>query len=262
MAAFPIYQVDAFTDQPFSGNPAAVCLMKEKRNAEWMQQVAAEMNLSETAFLLPENDGYRLRWFTPTSEVDLCGHATLASAHILFESGRCEQNEVVFYTKSETLTAFYTGEGICLNFPGKPQQPSSLPSGVKEALGVEPLYIGRNEFDFMIEVESAQQVENLVPDFSTLRKIKARGFIVTSRSDSKPYDFVSRFFATGVGVDEDPVTGSAHCCLAPFWAEKLGKTNLLAYQASKRGGEMELQVMDERVHLTGKAVTILKGELV
>lgn len=260
MVSIPIYHVDAFTDRAFSGNPAAVCLLKSEADEEWMQQVAAEMNLSETAFLVRENDGYRLRWFTPASEVDLCGHATLASTHVLSETGKI-QNSIRFFTKSGTLTAHVSNGSIRLDFPGKPQQKAKLPEGAEEALGVEPVYVGRNEFDYMVEVASEQQVREMNPDFSRLRKMKARGFIVTSQSQSNPYDFISRFFATGVGVDEDPVTGSAHCCLAPYWANKLGKSEFTAYQASERGGTIQLKVDGDRVHLTGKAVTVLKGEL-
>ncbi|HET7577956.1 MAG TPA: PhzF family phenazine biosynthesis protein [Bacillales bacterium] len=260
--SIPIYQVDAFTDQAFSGNPAAVCLLDGQKDDQWMQNVAAEMNLSETAFLLKEEDGYRLRWFTPTSEVALCGHATLASAHVLWETGEIPQDQQAkFLTKSGILTADFTEDGIRLNFPAKPQIEAVLPDGAAEALGAEPVYVGRNEFDYLVEVESEEAVRNLEPDFAFLRKVQARGFIVTSRGDSAEFDCVSRFFATGVGVDEDPVTGSAHCCLGPYWQEKLQKDELTAYQASERGGTIQIGINDGRVDLTGKAVTILKGAL-
>lgn len=257
-----IYQVDAFTDQVFSGNPAAVCLLPEPKEDQWMQQMAQEMNLSETAFLIEQEDGYRLRWFTPTDEVDLCGHATLASAHVLWESGKLSrEQQAKFYTNSGVLTADFTDNGIRLDFPAKRQKAAILPDGVAEALGVEPMYVGKNQFDYLIEVASEKLVSHLDPDFAFLRTIEARGFIVTSRSDSKAYDFVSRFFATGVGVDEDPVTGSAHCCLGPYWQEKLQKSELTAYQASERGGTIRLRVNGDCVNLMGDAVTVLKGEL-
>ena len=258
-----IFQVDAFTGEPFAGNPAAVCILPGSADPGWMQKLAREMNLSETAFLLKKDDGFDLRWFTPAIEVDLCGHATLASAHILWETGLLTpEQEARFHTRSGLLTAQLVEDQVELNFPATPDQPASAPPELKEALGVEPKYTGRSQFDYLVEVDSEERIRNLQPDLTLLKKIPTRGVIVTSRSRSGEYDFVSRFFAPGVGVDEDPVTGSAHCCLGPFWAERLGKTELSAYQASERGGSMRVRLIGDRVYLAGQAVTVLRGELV
>jgi PhzF family phenazine biosynthesis protein len=267
MITYPLFQVDAFTKKPFSGNPAAVCLLTVPQLDVWMQAVASEMNLSETAFLLPEADGYRLRWFTPLVEVDLCGHATLASAHILWEKGLLKPDqEARFFSRSGLLTARQTkfmGESwIELNFPIKPLDPAVAPQGLEEALGATALFIGRNQFDYLVEVENETEVRNLHPDFTRLSEIPARGVIVTSRADDPNIDFVSRFFAPRVGVNEDPVTGSAHCCLTPFWASRLGKNELDALQVSRRGGVLRVKLDGERVHIAGQAVTVLHGELV
>jgi len=259
----PIFQVDAFTDKPFRGNPAAVCILSEPREDRWMQDVAAEMNLSETAFLLKEGDGFRLRWFTPTVEVDLCGHATLASAHALWEVRYLKPDQKAhFLSRSGLLTAERKNEWIELNFPSTPAAPASPPDGLSQALGAEAINVGKNRFDYLVEVASEQVVRDIRPDFRALRALSVRGIIVTSRSASPPYDFISRFFAPGAGVDEDPVTGSAHCCLGPYWRERLNKDEFLAYQASQRGGVLRVRVAGERVFLGGKAVTILRGELV
>ena len=258
-----IYQVDAFTDKPFAGNPAAVCLLKDAAEADWMQSVAAEMNLSETAFLVPQVDGFDLRWFTPAVEVDLCGHATLASAHVLWETGKLAAGaEARFYTRSGLLTAVLADNWITLNFPAKAETPAETPAGLAEALGVEPVYVGRNAFDYIVEVGSETAVRTLTPDHAILRTFSVRGVIVTARAETEGLDFVSRFFAPGSGIDEDPVTGSAHCCLGPYWAGKLGKTEFTAYQASPRGGLMRVTVIGDRVLLQGQAVTILQGQLV
>ena len=258
-----IYQVDAFTDKPFAGNPAAVCLLKDAAEADWMQSVAAEMNLSETAFLVPQVDGFDLRWFTPAVEVDLCGHATLASAHVLWETGKLAADEEArFHTRSGLLTAVLSQNWITLNFPAKPETLSDAPPGLAEALGVAPVYVGRNAFDYIVEVESETVVRALTPDHTMLRTLNVRGVMVTARADTAGLDFVSRFFAPGSGIDEDPVTGSAHCCLGPYWAGKLGKTEFTAYQASPRGGLIRVSVIGERVLLQGQAVTILQGQLV
>jgi PhzF family phenazine biosynthesis protein len=257
-----IYQVDAFTNRPFSGNPAAVCLLDGAAEENWMQNVAAEMNLAETAFLHPEGDGFRLRWFTPQVEVELCGHATLASAHVLWESRRLPGGqEARFYTASGLLTANQIGDWIELDFPAKPGVSAEPPKGLIEALGVEPLAVVRSQFDYLIEVESESAVRSLAPDFSRLASVKTRGVIVTARSESDAFDFVSRFFAPAVGIDEDPVTGSAHCCLAPYWSLLLGKTSFNAYQASRRGGVLQVRLVGDRVRLAGQAVTVLTGEL-
>lgn len=259
----PIYQVDAFTDRPFAGNPAAVCILQEPRDDRWMQQVAAEMNLSETAFLLRQADGWNLRWFTPTVEVDLCGHATLASAHVLWEQGLLAPDEQArFYTRSGLLTADRSGDWIELDFPVKPATPAEPPAGLIDALGVEPRYVGRNAWDYIVEVDSERTLRALDPDHARLKTLGVRGIIVTSRADEARYDFVSRFFAPGSGIDEDPVTGSAHCCLAPFWSARLDRTEFLAYQASARGGVLRVRLAGDRVKLGGQAVTVLRGALV
>lgn len=256
-----LLQIDAFTSQAFRGNPAAVCLLDRERDERWMQDVAAEMNLSETAFLLRRDDGdYSLRWFTPAVEVALCGHATLASAHALYEEHGLASAR--FHTKSGVLTADRVGNGIELDFPATLARPADAPEGLLGALGIaEPVYVGRNQFDFIVEVASEDEVRALVPDHGQLRRVPVRGIIVTSRSASPGYDFVSRFFAPGSGIDEDPVTGSAHCCLTPYWSAKLGKTEMTAYQASSRGGVVRVRLAGERVKLAGEAVTILRGEL-
>ncbi len=228
-----------------------------------MQSVGAEMNLSETAFLLSREDGWSLRWFTPTVEVDLCGHATLASAHALWSESLLDPSDVArFHTRSGLLTATLKGDWIEMNFPATPEKPSDPAAGLLESLGVtKPKYVGRNKFDYIVEVDSEDAVRALKPDYARLRQISVRGVIVTSRASNGKYDFVSRFFAPGSGIDEDPVTGSAHCCLAPYWAAKLGKNELLAYQASPRGGSLRVALDGDRVRLAGRAVTILRGRL-
>lgn len=258
-----IYQVDAFTDKPFAGNPAAVCVLPDRRDETWMQNVAREMNLSETAFLREQEAGFDLRWFTPAVEVDLCGHATLASAHVLWETGLLAPTEPArFHTRSGLLSAVRGEDGIEMDFPATPDEPASAPPGLGEALGVIPKYVGRSEFDYLVEVDSEATVRSLRPDFGLLKTLRVRGVMVTSLADSAGYDFVSRFFAPAAGIDEDPVTGSAHCCLGPFWSRRLGKTEFLAYQASERGGVVRVCVAGERVRLGGRAVTVLRGELV
>lgn len=257
-----IYQVDAFTNHPFAGNPAGVCLLAGPAEVGWMQNVAREMNLSETAFLVPWEDGYHLRWFTPAAEVDLCGHATLASAHVLWESGALAAGaQARFHTRSGLLTAVHCGDWIELDFPAKREAPAQPPADLLPALGVEAVYIGRNEFDYLVEVEAEVAVRSLAPDFTRLGRLPVRGVIVTSRSASPEFDFVSRFFAPAVGVNEDPVTGSAHTCLGPFWGARLGKDDLKACQVSARGGVLRVGVRGERVLLGGQAVTVLKAEL-
>ncbi len=257
-----IYQVDAFTAEPFAGNPAAVCVLAAAAEAAWMQTVAREMNLSETAFLSPQADGYDLRWFTPAVEVDLCGHATLASAHVLWETGRlAAEAEARFQTRSGLLTAVLADDWITLNFPAKPEQAAVTPPGLEAALGARPLYVGRNAFDYLVELESETAVRDLRPDFAALRTLGVRGVMVTSQAETPGFDFVSRFFAPGSGIDEDPVTGSAHCCLGPFWAARLHQTEFTAYQASPRGGVVQVRLQGDRVLLQGQAVTILSGSL-
>jgi PhzF family phenazine biosynthesis protein len=257
-----IFQVDAFTDKPFAGNPAAVCVLPEPRDARWMQSVAQEMNLLETAFLLPESEGFNLRWFTPTVEVDLCGHATLASAHVLWEAGYLKpEQQARFSTRSGLLTAERKGDWIEMDFPAEPESPATAPPDLTRALGITPGYIGKNRFDYLVEVDCEQTVRNLKPDFAVLADIPTRGVIATSRASTPGYDFVSRFFGPRLGINEDPVTGSAHCCLGPFWSARLGKNECVAYQASARGGVLRVRVSGQRVYLGGKAVTVLRGEL-
>lgn len=257
-----IFQVDAFTDKPFAGNPAAVCVVPEAADEQWMQHLANEINLSETAFLVAQADGYDLRWFTPAAEVELCGHATLASAHILWEQGYLPVDEPArFYTKSGLLSAARKDSWIELDFPAEPEAPTDIPDTLFKAFGVEAQYVGKNRFDFLLEFESAEIIRNMMPDFSLLGTISGRGFIITSRSDLGEYDFISRFFAPAFGINEDPVTGSAHCCLGPYWAKKLGKKELTAYQASSRGGVVQVRIGDDRVYLGGQAVTVMRGTL-
>lgn len=258
-----IVQVDAFTDTPFRGNPAAVCVLRAPRDEPWMQAVAREMNLSETAFLHPTDDGFALRWFTPTIEVALCGHATLAAAHVLWQDGHLARDgQARFHTKSGLLTADRRGDWIELDFPAKAEEPAAAPPGLAEALGAVPRYVGRNQFDYLAEVDTEATVRELAPDHAALARLPVRGVIVTSRAATAGFDFVSRFFAPGSGVAEDPVTGSSHCALGPYWAARLGKTALVAYQASPRGGVVRVRVDGDRVKLGGQAVTVLRGELV
>src|SRR5213596_2097362 len=255
-----ITQVDAFTDRPFAGNPAAVCILPTAAEPAWMQNVAREMNLAETAFLVPRNGEYDLRWFTPAVEVDLCGHATLASAHVLWEDGHAPAGEEArFRTKSGLLTARRRDGWIELNFPATRAAPAPAPAGLAEALGLQgtPRWVGRSRFDYLIEVDSEDTIRALKPDFPALERVEARGTIVTSRAATPGYDFVSRFFAPRTGVPEDPVTGSAHCALAPFWSERLKKTEMMAYQASPRGGVIRVRLAGDRVTLAGQAVTVL-----
>ncbi len=264
----PMYTVDAFTDRPFAGNPAAVCLLDRERAASWMQTLAGEMNLSETAFLRPIEDAWSLRWFTPRAEVALCGHATLAAAHVLWETGRLAHGApALFDTLSGRLTARCTiGNSepgwIELDFPERRESPHEDLPDLFAALGAKPVYFGKNAYDYFVEVASAQEVRGLAPDFAALGKLPVRGVIVTAAGEpGSGHDFVSRFFAPGVGVPEDPVTGSAHCCLAPYWGEKLGKGEMVGFQASPRGGTVRVRRAGERVILAGRAVTIVAGEL-
>lgn len=257
-----IYQVDAFTEQPYKGNPAAVCLLSDPKSDEWMKDVAAEMSLPETAFILEETSGFNLRWFTPTSEVDLCGHATLASSHILWEIDKVNKdNKIEFNTKSGILTARKKGKWIELDFPKEIEKRVEPPKKLIEALNIDPVYVGKNRLDYLIEVKSEKIVKQIEPDYKLLKQVDTRGVIVTSRSGSNKYDFISRFFAPAIGIDEDPVTGSAHCCLGPYWQNKLNKKSFIAYQASKRGGTIKIKVGENRVFLNGKALTVLTGEL-
>jgi PhzF family phenazine biosynthesis protein len=263
--SLPIYQVDAFTSELFKGNPAAVCLLHRQRDLDWMQNVAAEMNLSETAFVVLEQDGsFGIRWCTPTIEVDLCGHATLASSHVLLETGLVKPDaEIRFMSRSGPLSARRNGQWIELDFPVRPEKAIEAPPELSAALGVKPVYVGKNVDDYLVLVDSEQTVRDMQPDFPRLRAFstRGRGVMVTAAAETPGFDFVSRFFAPGAGIDEDPVTGSAHCCLGPFWMARLHKNEFTAYQASPRGGVVRVRVADARVILGGEAVTVLKGEL-
>ena len=256
--ATPICVVDAFTHEPFRGNPAAVCVLEHEPDEGWMRRVAREMNLSETAFLAPKGEDWSLRWFTPTVEVALCGHATLASAHVLWETRGLEKAR--FHTRESGVLATERREGrIEMDFPARPCHEATPPPGLEAAFGVKALWTGKSVYDYLIQVESEDVVRGLVPDHTRLAALPIRGVIVTAPAHR--YDFVSRFFAPGSGVPEDPVTGSAHCTLAPFWGERLGKSRLRAFQASDRGGEVEVELRGDRVLLAGAAVTTWRGEL-
>lgn len=279
----PLYQVDAFTSRMFAGNPAAVCLLEGPAEADWMQSVAQEMNLSETAFLYPVADGFHLRWFTPAAEVALCGHATLASAHVLWSAGVLPRGaQARFHTLSGLLTADQVSANpagsasgasseasgtavsadawIELDFPAKPVTPTEPPPDLLEILGVHPTFVGRSQFDYLVELPSPAEVRAVQPDFARLKQVPVRGVIVTAASP-QPYDFISRFFAPAVEVNEDPVTGSAHASLTPYWSAILGKTSLTAFQASARGGELRLRLNQDRVCIAGQAVTVFAGQM-
>jgi predicted PhzF superfamily epimerase YddE/YHI9 len=261
---WPLYQVDAFTAEPFAGNPAAVCLLEDDADPAWMQRVAAEMNLSETAFLRLSSSGYGLRWFTPTVEVELCGHATLASAHVLFSEGLAGTGQPVrFDSASGPLHARATEDGtIWLDLPATPAAPADPPGWLLEALRAGPVrWAGLGHLDWLVELEDEAAVRDLAPDVGRLRGLGSRGVIVTAAPGTGGYDFVSRYFAPGAGIDEDPVTGSAHCALGPFWAGRLGRDELTGYQASARGGLVQVRPRGDRVHLGGRAVTVLRGQL-
>ncbi|MEM7205877.1 MAG: PhzF family phenazine biosynthesis protein [Planctomycetota bacterium] len=266
-----IVQVDSFTDRPFAGNPAAVCVLDQPRDDAWLQAVAAEMNLSETAFLWPREPGaYDLRWFTPTVEVSLCGHATLASAHVLWEGRETGADTLRFATRSGELRARREGTWITLDFPATPARPIEPPTGLLEALGLTepPHFIGRNDDDLLLELDSEAAVRAVAPDFGRLGALDLRGVMVTARAEAttqpggaKEADFVSRFFCPSGGVDEDPVTGSAHCTLGPHWAERVGRDEVTGYQASTRGGFVRVRVRGDRVDLIGQTITVLRAEL-
>jgi PhzF family phenazine biosynthesis protein len=258
-----IVQVDAFTNRPFCGNPAAVCVLEGEPEEWWMQDVAREMNLSETAFLLAHEDGFDLRWFTPTVEVELCGHATLAAAHVLWEDGHLPENEVArFHTQSGLLEARRADDWIEMDFPAEVAEIVETPTALAAALGTIPVSVRRNRMDLLVEVDSEKTLRTLRPEFARIRELDARGVIVTAPALAQQFDFVSRFFAPRVGVDEDAATGSAHCALAPFWSERIGRDSLTGYQVSSRGGVVRTRMAGQRVFLGGQAVTVLRGELV
>jgi len=265
LMAKTVTQVDAFTNTPFTGNPAAVCVLPASQPQDWMQNVAQEMNLSETAFLVRQADGFNLRWFTPTVEVPLCGHATLASAHVLWSEGYLLPDEAArFHTKSGLLTAKKQSEWIELNFPVNHSEAAIAPSELSQSLGVPFQSVMKNSLGYLVEVESEELVRQMQPNFELLKTLPLPNVIVTSSTHrSSEYDFISRFFAPGLGINEDPVTGAAHCCLASFWRDRLGKDELFAFQASRRGGTMKVRYDGgERVFLAGQAVTVLRGELI
>jgi PhzF family phenazine biosynthesis protein len=257
-----LHLVDAFTGSPFRGNVAGVCILDGPADSAWMQQVAAELKHSETAFVFSEGEKWNLRWFTPVKELDLCGHATLAAASVLWETGRVSRDtEIAFGTLSGILPVRLDGDWISMDFPAEPPATSMPIPGLGRALGVEPLYTGRNRFDIIVELPLADDVCSLEPDMEALSVIHARGFIVTAVADLPHFDFVSRFFAPSVGVPEDPVTGSAHCCLAPYWGEKLNKTEMTGFQCSGRGGSVRVKLVGDRVILKGQAVHVFSGNL-
>ena len=261
--SIPVFHVDAFTSTPFAGNAAAVCLLDELREDSWLQQVASEMNLAATTFLYPQDDGYRLRWFSAKVELELCGHGTLASAHTLWEQGKVASDaQIRFYTRGGLLTARQDGEWIELNFPAKPEVAAEPGPVLTESLGVTPLYVGKSQLDYIVQLASEEVVRTIQPNFAQLATLPARGVIVTAEANAGgEYDFVSRFFCPSVGINEDPVTGSAHCALSPFWTQRLGRDQLTGYQASTRGGIVRVQLDGDRVRLGGQAVTVLRGEL-
>jgi predicted PhzF superfamily epimerase YddE/YHI9 len=258
----PTYEVDTFTAEPFGGNPVGVCVLNADRDAAWMQNVARELNLAATSFVRSQADHFGLRWFTPAVEVDLCGAGTLAAAHVLWETGRLDPEVAAgFQTRSGFLAARRAGGWIEMDFPATPVEETTAPDGLGRALGVSARHVGRSRFDYLVELENETAVRSVRPDLSALRALESRGVIVTARSDRSEDDFVSRFFAPRAGIDEDPVTGSAHCALAPFWAERLGKMSFQARQVSARGGVLKVRLDGERVRIAGQAVTVLRGEL-
>lgn len=259
---YPLYQVDAFTDEPFKGNPAAVCLLEGKAKVTWMKAVAREMNLSETAFLFPSDGNWRLRWFTPRQEVDLCGHATLASARVLFErQPALREQSIKFKTKGGDLLARWVNGQIELDFPAMAYQRLAYTKYINRALGFTPRDAVCSGDFYLFEAEDERFIHEANPNFSEIEKLPVPEVIITASSKDPGFDFISRFFAPQLGIDEDPVTGSAHCLLAPFWAEKLQKRKFTAYQASPRGGTLHLRLEEDRVKITGSTVIIFEGQL-
>jgi PhzF family phenazine biosynthesis protein len=268
--SLPLYLVDAFADAPFAGNSAAVCILpetgaavwSETRDAAWMQSVARELNQPATAFMRRAGAAFGLRWFVPSGELALCGHGTLAAAHVLWESCLLGADEAAtFETGAGPLSATRDGAWITLDFPAQPVRPVEPPPDLLAALGVTPRHVARGDLDYLVELASEAEVRAVQPDLARLRQVETRGAIVTARSSHDEFDIVSRFFAPSVGIDEDAVTGSAHCALGPYWAERFGRTTLRAFQASARGGSLRVEVAGARVHLGGKAVSVMRGEL-
>ena len=261
--SYIIYQVDAFSVKPYKGNPAAVCILPELKSAEWMQAIAQEMNLSETAFLYPKANDYLLRWFTPTTEVNLCGHATIASAHILFENGLYDSDATItFHTASGMISATTNRGTIELNMPRLDSKDIEVPQDAVEATGLEAVSAGISEGKQLILVlKSEKEVREFEPDMRKIARLPYVDLIITAQADDEKYDFISRYFSPNQGIPEDPVTGMAHCLLGPFWQRRLGKDRFCAYQASQRGGKVWVKVADDRCFIGGKAVTVLKAEL-
>lgn len=258
----PIFQVDAFTNQLFAGNPAVVVLLEEQQEPAWMQAVAREMNLSETAFVHPQQGGYHLQWFTPQVEVDLCGHATLATAHILWQTGVVKDGDTIrFFTRSGWLSASQRDDLIEMDFPTAPVIPADITEEIITAVGARPDFTGISGEKWLFEYANEGIIRSLKPDFAALRQRKGRALAVTAPSDTPGIDFVSRYFAPWVGIDEDPVTGSAHCILGRYWGQKLGKNYMTAYQASARGGIVHVRLSGDRTYVGGRAVTVFSGEL-
>ena len=257
-----MFHINAFSEQAFNGNPAAVCLLDTSKPDGWLQSVAAQMNLSETAFVLPANGGFSLRWFTPLKEVDMCGHATLASAHILWQQGIVSRQDTIFFeTLSGKLSARLQENHIELDFPRLNFLPIEPPQQLIKCMGISPIFSAMFGEKHLFVIEDQQLLEQLAPDFSALQSLAGRGVSVTCKSNNSQYDFVSRYFAPWVGINEDPANGSSHCALTPYWAERLNKKELNAYQASARGGELKLRLAGDRVKISGRAITVLKAEL-
>ncbi|MFJ8260663.1 PhzF family phenazine biosynthesis protein [Rummeliibacillus sp. NPDC094406] len=254
--------INTFTEQPFKGNPAAVCYLSEEKESNWMQQIAKEINLPTTAFINFLNNKYYLRWFTPTTEIPICGHATLASSYFLWEKGLFDKEKsITFQTKSGVLEAQLIDDWVQLQFPTMIQERTIAPDLLIRALGVNPTYVGKNKLDYLVEVESEDVVRNLKPNIDLITQLGVRGVIITSKSNTNEFDFVSRFFSPSQGINEDFVNGSSHCCLGPYWKDKFKKNDLTAFQASERGGILKLRVLDDEVLVSGKAVTIFEGKL-
>jgi PhzF family phenazine biosynthesis protein len=258
-----IFQVDAFTTEPFKGNPAGVCLLENEMPAEWMQNVAMEMNLSETAFVLKADKEFPIRYFTPESEIPLCGHATLSSAHIMYETGVVKRTEeIAFLSKAGKLTIRSSGDWITMNFPAYKLEPAAIPGGIEETIGIKPIELYRTGHGWaFVLAASEDEIRNMNPDFKRMKNSEFGDLIVTAPSDDKSFDFCVRCFAPALGIDEDPVTGSAHCALTPFWHDKTGRTEFVSHQVSKRGGVLKVALKGDRVEISGQARTIIKGEL-
>lgn len=254
-----IYQVDAFTNKLFGGNPAAVCPLTEWLPTETMQKIALENNLSETAFIVPEGEGYHIRWFTPAIEVDLCGHATLATAHALYAEMGYEGDKIVFNSKSGALTVAKSNDSYIMNFPTDDLKPVTIPNEITEALGVQPLEVFKGKDDYLAIFDNQTTIENFTPDFKKLGQLNVRGIITSAKGDS--VDFISRCFFPAAGIDEDPVTGSAHTTMIPYWSKKLNKTKMIAQQLSARGGLLNCEYLGDRVNIGGQAVTYLRGAI-